>query len=188
MKKILVAFLAVFVAFGFVACSQSSNVISLPKYEMNAKTADMTRAITLRVSDQRAKKDHIAVLTNASGDVNEFILPKGDLSAWLEDSLRAKLATKGISVIKDEQMADFKTNVYIKNLIGKIDGIGSQNMSGDFEILIELIRGNQTITKRITQPQTDFAMVPSMKYLEPFMQGLLKDIVERSANEIATSY
>lgn len=185
MKKILLMFLTIFASLSFLACSKSSNVLTLPKYEINAKSS-YAKNISLFVNDLRQSKE-IASITNASGDINEKINANENLADWLHHSLQARLADNSVG-ITGESLADFKVFVNINKFESMIDGIGTNNMSGNFEVEIVIKKGSQTITKTISQPQKDFAMMPNMSNLEPFTQSILKDMLERTLGAILAGY
>lgn len=185
MKKILLMFLAIFASLSFLACSKNTNVLTLPKYEINAKSS-YSKNIALFVNDLRQNSE-IASLTNAGGDISEKIKANESLADWLHHSLQARLADNSVG-ITGESLADFKVFVNIKKFQSAIDGIGTKNMRGNFELDIIIKKGNQTTTKTISQPQSDFAMMPSMSNLEPFTQSLLKDMLERTLSAILAGY
>ena len=142
--------------------------------------------ISLFVNDLRQSKE-IASITNASGDINEKINANENLADWLHHSLQARLADNSVG-ITGESLADFKVFVNINKFESMIDGIGTKNMHGNFEVDIIIKKGSQTTTKTISQPQSDFAMLPSMSNLEPFTQNMLKDMLERTLSAILAGY
>lgn len=184
MKNIIFALFALM----FLACASSNERLILPKNQVNTSVAMKDKKITLYINDERENTKIIGSITNAGGSLNTQIEPNESLSSWFYAAIKASLERRGVSVSADESMADFVAIVNIKECKTSIDGVGSDNMRGNCELEIVIKRDFGNITKRISQPQKDFAVLPRLSALEEFTATLLKDMAERSAKEIATSY
>lgn len=184
MKNIIFALFALM----FLACAGSNEKLILPKNQVNTTVALKDKKITLYVNDERENTKIIGSITNAGGSLNTQIEPNESLGSWFYTAIKDSLERRGVSVSADESIVDFVAIVNIKECKTSIDGVGTENMKGNCELEIVIKKDYGNIKKRISQPQKDFAVLPRLSALEEFTASLLKDMAERSAKEIASSY
>ena len=88
MKKFLLGIFALF----FVACSQTSSVISLNPYLSKADQTVSGKSVNINaINDQRENQMVIAVINDSGGKLVDEVLLKNNLSAWFDKALRAEL-------------------------------------------------------------------------------------------------
>lgn len=183
MKKFLILFVAIF----FVACSQRSSVLTLTPY---AQTGDFNanKAIFIEViNDKRANKSIIASVQDKNGNVDEYVVLQNDLTAWFLQGLKNELKIKGVNVADNEIDASAKAAIDIGTANAEIKGFGKENMSGKAEIFITIKKGETRYTKRVAQSQSEFAAIPTGGAFTPFVENMLKDVIKKSAEQIANT-
>lgn len=185
MKKII---LAVFLAIFAVGCSQVNSVLTLAPYN-NQKVAEFAdkSVYIANINDKRDNQSIIATITDSDGSVAEYVTLQNNLAYWLREALAKELKAKGVNVVSDNSEAQSYINIDIASLKGNIQGYSKENMSASGEIYITIYRGATTINKRISQSQTEFAPIRTGGAFSPFMDNLLRDIVRKSAEQIASN-
>ena len=174
MKKF--SLFALIFALFFGACFNGSGVLEMPRISFSVPISDAKHFITLSVYDLRSKPNIIGSVKNSDLSVNAKVSPSEPLASW-QISVKAS---------KDEASANVE--IKIREFYANIDSIGQNNMRGNFalEIIIKK-QQNSTTTLKLTQPMSDFALMPAMSSLEPFIKELLLDMLARSAKEIANN-
>ena len=187
MKKISL-FGLIFALF-FGACFNGSGVLNMPNISFKAPVyANANNYITLSVYDLRSDTSYIGLVKNSEGSVNAKVSPSEPLASWLRAALVRKLSQNQISVKASKDEASANVEIKIREFYANIDSIGQNNMRGNFALEIIIKKGqNSTTTLKLTQPMSDFALMPAMSSLEPFIKELLLDMLARSAKEIANN-
>ena len=181
MKKFLLGVFALF----FVACSQTSSVISLNPYLSKADQTVSGKSVNINaINDQRENQMVIAVINDNDGKLVDEVLLKNNLSAWFDQALRAELEARGVRI--DPASPNIVT-VNIRSISAAINGYSKENMSARGEIAISIVQGNKTTTKRVSQDQSQFTALRTARSLNPFVQSLLDDIVKKSADQIIST-
>ena len=186
MKKF--SLFALIFALFFGACFNGSGVLEMPRISFSAPISDAKHFITLSVYDLRSKPNIIGSVKNSDLSVNAKVSPSEPLASWLRAALVRKLSQNQISVKASKDEASANVEIKIREFYANIDSIGQNNMHGNFalEIIIKK-QQNSTTTLKHTQPMSDFALMPAMSSLEPFIKELLLDMLARSAKEIANN-
>lgn len=182
MKKIIYLMLIVF---AIVGCSNKNRVLTLYDYGTYAKSAPSSKSVFIEsVKDDRKNKNVVAKVKDKSDMVTEYVVLTQDLSAWYKDALSNELVAHGISSDGFPQNTDAVINLTIKDLDGTLQGYSKDNMKANALVLLEIKKGNKTITKQVSQNQSQFAVMQKGTSFTPFMQELLRDMVMKTAKEI----
>ena len=187
MKKL--RFLGVLMVFAALisGCFSGGGILSMPSFSFGAPSyADANNYITLSVNDMRKDKNIIGYVKNSEGSVDSKIKPNEPLASWLRAGLVRELGVKKINVVANSDEAGANVIVNIREFYANINGLGTNNMRGNFTLDITIKKGSNTTNKSLSQPMSDFAFMPSLSSLEPFAKTLLIDMLKRSANEIAS--
>ena len=182
MKKIFSLFFATVVAVIFSACT-AKTTIDLPA-QNSVKSGILGRNISLSVSDLRDDKITIGVLKNSDGDITSRISTTSALEAWMKNAITAELAKRDIAVV--DETPDFSVNVNIDKFQSEIFGIGTKNMHANSQITIIANFEGRSVKKTLNQPVISFALLPTLKSLEPFVIETLSELASRCAAEIAS--
>ena len=130
MKKFLLGVFALF----FVACSQTSSVISLNPYLSKADQTVSDKSVNINaINDQRENQMVIAVINDNDGKLVDEVLLKNNLSAWFDKALRAELEARGVRI--DPASPNIVT-VNIRSISAAINGYSKENMSARGEVAI----------------------------------------------------
>ncbi|AII14265.1 hypothetical protein CIG2463D_0401 [Campylobacter iguaniorum] len=175
--------LATIFAFLVIGCSSTNSVLSLPAYE--AKGISVTPGANIiinSITDKRKNTSVIATISDSKGTVDEYVTLGGDLTKWFGESLQKELLKSGASLGggDDAKVVD----ITITELKANLSGYTKDNMKGNCEIYIKIYRDGMTITKRISQPQTQFAPIHTAGAFDPFVKEILDDMVRRTAKAI----
>ena len=82
---------------------------------------------------------------------------------------------------------DIVVDVRIVELKANLSGYSTDNLKGSAKLTITVHRGDQTITKNVSQEQTKFAPIHTSGAFKSFFDELLQDIVKRAAIQILKS-
>ena len=138
MKKFLIGVFALF----FVACSQTSSVISLNPYLSKADQTVSDKSVNINaINDQRENQMVIAVINDNDGKLVDEVLLKNNLSAWFDKALRAELEARGVRI--DPASPNIVT-VNIRSISAAINGYSKENMIARGEV--------QSLSCRATKP------------------------------------
>jgi len=114
MKKFLLGVFALF----FVACSQTSSVISLNPYLSKADQTVSGKSVNINaINDQRENQMVIAVINDNDGKLVDEVLLKNNLSAWFDKALRAKerIVIEGEDGTSAEYLIDKSRQIQVRN-------------------------------------------------------------------------
>ncbi|ABS52472.1 YajG family lipoprotein [Campylobacter hominis] len=189
MKKFTVFLLAAAVTFTLNACSQVSSVLVLNPYtSMSTEKFNANKTVFVAsINDKRQNQSIVASVKDSNGDVNEYVTLQGDLDKWFTDALKAELKVRGVAVVENEIDADAKADIDIAKANADIQGYDKDNMKGECEIFITIKKGDTTYTKRVAQSQSEFAAIRTGGAFTPFFENMLRDVVQKTAEQIANT-
>ncbi|NLY03855.1 MAG: hypothetical protein GXZ15_03340, partial [Campylobacter sp.] len=184
-KLIVVLFLSLFV-FG---CSSKNSILNLHSYNAISKSAPIFKSIYISdVKDSRESKNLVGTIKDGDGNIKEYIVLNQSLDLWFKDALSKELNSRGISV---ETNPAASVDAIVKADISKFNailmGFDKENLSGEAAVAIELKKADKSITKQISQKQSEFVVIKNSSAFSPFMLNLLNDIVVKSAENIENS-
>ena len=136
------------------------------------------------IEDARANKSIVATITGSNGDVKEYVTLQNSIESWLQDGLSTELKRLGANL---SDFGDIVVDVRIVELKANLSGYSTDNLKGSAKLAITVHRGDQTITKNVSQEQTKFAPIHTSGAFKSFFDELLQDIVKRAAIQILKS-
>lgn len=170
----------------FFGCSNKNEVITLsPYYANGTKTATQKQICNLNFEDKRTNKSVIATIKSLNGDVKQYLTTNKDIKMWFLDALNSEFKARGITTGCENSQNSI--NISLATLKAEIQGFSKENMTGVGEIFIVIKQGNTTHTKRVSQTQSEFSPLQLASSLTPFVEGLLKDLVVKTADQISSA-
>lgn len=171
------------VVFGFLAgCGGvSTSVLNLSPYQVSGKFSSNADITINSIRDTRQSTSNIATITDSSGTVKEYIVLQDSLETWFNDALLRELKQSGARV---NQGGETIVDVEITELKANLSGYAKDNLKGTGSVVVKIDNGEKVTTKRISQPQTQFAPIPTAGAFSPFVKDLLDDIVKSTAKAI----
>lgn len=166
-------------------CSQRSSVLNLTPYQSTSNQMGYQKNIRINsIEDARANKSIVATITGSNGNVKEYVTLQNSIESWLQDGLSTELKRLGANL---SDFGDIVVDVRIVELKANLSGYSTDNLKGSAKLAITVKRGDQTITKNVSQEQTKFAPIHTSGAFKSFFDELLQDIVKRAAIQILKS-
>ena len=181
------AFFAFITLFAVIlgGCAQRNSVLNLAPYQSTSNQAGYQKNIRINsVEDARANKSIVATITGGNGNVKEYVTLQNGIEGWLRDGLGTELKRLGANL---SDFGDVVVDVRIVELKANLSGYSTDNLKGSAKLAITVKRGDQTITKNVSQEQTKFAPIHTGGAFKSFFDELLQDIVKRAAIQILKS-
>ncbi|ANE34995.1 hypothetical protein CHL_1694 [Campylobacter hyointestinalis subsp. lawsonii CCUG 27631] len=164
-----------------VGCSSSNSVLLLSPYQAKGVGSSANSIVINSIIDKRKNQSVIATISDKQGTVSEYVTMGTDLTKWFGDALKTELIKSGVKFGgEDSKIVD----ITITELKANLSGYSRDNLKGNCEVYIKIYKDGVTTTKRIAQPQTEFAPILTGGAFEPFIQSLLNDMVVRTAKAI----
>lgn len=163
-------------------CANTNSVLNLSTYQSKTpKENDNVNLVIHSITDKRKNQSIVATITDSKGSVSEYITLGDNLKDWFGKALKEELIVRGVKFEgKDPKIVD----ITITDLKANLSGYSKDNLKANCEIYIRIIKDGVTITKRISQPQTEFAPVITSSAFTPFVQNLLNDMVVHTADSL----
>lgn len=171
----------IFAIFIFIlaGCASSSSVLMLKDYTPTKGIYNNKSVVINSITDKRPNQSIIATITDSKGSVEHSVLLgqslKDSYAKALEKQLKANGAISGGNIIVDIEILQFSAN---------LSGYSGENLKGQSKVLIKIKKGDTTITKTISQPQSKYVPLPRVAEFEPFIDDMLNDMVRSSAKAI----
>ena len=166
-------------------CAPIENIVAFDPYKAaaNQKSNGLEVYISL-VHDNRKNKSVIATITDSKGSVEEYVVLQNDLATYFSDSLKKELTARGANV---NGMGGVVVEIFINEFTANMSGYGSDNTKGKIDIILKIQKGDQTITKNISNNQTEFALIRTGGAFKPFLTDIINDAIKRTALAILNS-
>ena len=180
-------FLAIFGLFVLFlsGCAPTQTVVAFDPYKTAAsQQANGLEVYISAVHDSRKNKSTIATITDGRGTVKEYVVLQNDLSTYFGDALKKELTARGANV---NGMGGVVVEIFINEFTANMSGYGGDNTKGKIDITLKIQKGDQTITKNISNNQTEFALIRTGGAFKPFLTDIINDAVKRSAIAILNS-
>ncbi|MCR4942562.1 MAG: hypothetical protein K5978_07225 [Campylobacter sp.] len=178
MKKLFFASLALFL----VACGTRQSFIGIDPYTPTASSQVQNRSVIIaNVSDQRAKKDVIAMIKDSKGNISEYVVSNTDIAGYFKTALVTELASRGVGV--NGEGSDI-VNVAINELNANLSGYEKDNMQANIKVTLTIQKDSGLITKNYADKQTKFQLIPTGSAFSPLIKSALDDMVKRVADGI----
>lgn len=165
--------------FVLAGCFGSSSVLMLKEYNPTMQISSHKSVLINSISDTRANQSIVATITDSKGSVEHSIMLGASLkdifAKALKEQLRASGVTNGRDIIVDIEITEFSAN---------LSGYSGENLKGKSKVIIKIKKGDTTITKTISQPQSKYVLLPRVAEFEPFITDMLNDMVLSSAKAI----
>ncbi|CAD7288458.1 YajG family lipoprotein [Campylobacter suis] len=176
MKNLLLILAFVF----FAGCSTKQTFIALKEYVPSQSAKSAKKAIVIAsVNDMRTNKDVIATITSTSGEISEYVVLNTDVATYFKNALLNELHSRGVSgggentIVANINITEFKANM---------SGYASDNTKASIKVVLNAIRGSETITKNFADNQTKFELIRTGSAFSPILKTMIDDMVKRVAD------
>ncbi|MCR8679512.1 MULTISPECIES: hypothetical protein [Campylobacter] len=161
------------------SCTSSSSVLTLKDYSVTSENIHK-KVLINSITDTRPNKSIVATITDSKGSVEHSVI----LSQSLEDSF-AKALNQALG--KNGDGDEIVVDIEIVQFSANLSGYSGENLKGQSKVIIKIKNGDKVITKTISQPQSRYTPLPIPSAFEPFINDMLRDMVEASIKAILSS-